>query len=36
MFKLRGDKEDLNDIYKLGLGHKRNQGMGNIEVVNGR
>ncbi len=36
MFKLIGDKEDLNDIYKLGLGHKRNQGMGNIEVLNGR
>lgn len=35
-FILRGDNEDLNDIYKLGLGFKRSQGFGNLEVVNGR
>ena len=35
-FILRGDNEDLNDIYKLGLGFKRGQGFGNLEVVNGR
>lgn len=36
MFRLKGDNEDLNDIYKLGLGFKRGQGFGNLEVVNGR
>lgn len=36
MFKLKGDKEDLNDIYKLGVGFKRGQGFGNIDVVNWR
>lgn len=36
IFKLKGDNEDLNDIYKLGLGFKRGQGFGNLEVVNGR
>ena len=36
IFKLIGDNEDLNDIYKLGLGFKRGQGFGNLEVVNWR
>lgn len=36
IFRLKGDNEDLNDIYKLGLGFKRGQGFGNLEVVNGR
>ncbi|WP_455539346.1 CRISPR-associated endoribonuclease Cas6 [Terrisporobacter sp.] len=36
VFRLKGDNEDLNDIYKLGLGFKRGQGFGNLEVVNGR
>lgn len=35
-FMLKGNNEDLNDIYKLGLSHKRGQGFGNLEVVNGR
>lgn len=35
-FMLRGDSEDLNDIYKLGIGFKRGQCFGNLEVVNGR
>ena len=35
-FRLKGNNEDLNDIYKLGLSHKRGQGFGNLEVVNGR
>lgn len=35
-FMLKGNNEDLNDIYKLGIGHKRGQGFGNLEVVNGR
>jgi len=35
-FILRADNEDLNDIYKLGLGFKRGQGFGNIDVINGR
>lgn len=32
-FKLSGDVEDLNDIYKLGVGFRRSQGFGNIKVV---
>ncbi|MPN29686.1 hypothetical protein SDC9_177139 [bioreactor metagenome] len=35
-FILRGDSEDLNDIYRLGIGFKRGQGFGNIEAVSGR
>ncbi|MCR8743765.1 CRISPR-associated endoribonuclease Cas6 [Romboutsia lituseburensis] len=35
-FILRGDSEDLNDIYRLGIGFKRGQGFGNIETVSGR
>lgn len=35
-FMLKGSNEDLNDIYKLGLSHKRGQGFGNLEAVNGR
>lgn len=33
IFKLEGDVEDLKDIYMLGIGFKRNQGMGMIEVI---
>lgn len=31
-FKLEGNKEDLQDIYQLGVGFKRNQGFGMVEV----
>lgn len=33
IFKLCGDVSDLQDIYKLGIGFRRNQGFGMIEVV---
>lgn len=33
IFKLIGDIEDLKDIYNLGLGFKRSQGFGMIEVL---
>ncbi|MCW6061850.1 CRISPR-associated endoribonuclease Cas6 [Clostridium sporogenes] len=33
MFKLEGNVKDLKDIYMLGLGFKRNQGFGMIEVI---
>lgn len=33
MFRLKGDKEDLNLIYQLGFGFKRNQGFGMLDVV---
>lgn len=33
IFKLCGDVQDLKDIYMLGLGFRRNQGFGMIEVV---
>lgn len=36
IFRLTGDNEDINDIYRLGLGFKRGQGFGNLEVVNWR
>ncbi len=32
-FKLCGDIEDLNDLYKLGCGFKRAQGFGYIDLV---
>lgn len=32
-FKLCGDIEDLNDLYKLGVGFKRGQGFGYIDLV---
>ena len=32
-FELIGDIEDLNDIYKLGIGFKRGQAFGNLDVV---
>lgn len=32
-FELKGDIEDLKDIYKLGIGFKTNQGFGMVEVV---
>lgn len=32
-FALNGDIEDLKDIYMLGLGFKRNQGFGMIEII---
>ena len=32
-FALIGDIEDLNDIYKLGIGFKRGQAFGNLDVV---
>ncbi|EPY2302650.1 MAG: CRISPR-associated endoribonuclease Cas6 [Clostridium sp.] len=33
IFKLEGNVKDLKDIYMLGLGFKRNQGFGMIEVI---
>lgn len=32
-FILEGDKKDLEDIYKLGAGYRRNQGFGMVEVI---
>lgn len=32
-FMLYGDSEDLRDLYMLGIGFKRNQGFGMIEVL---
>ena len=32
-FKLSGDIEDLNDLYKLGVGFKRAQGFGYIDLI---
>lgn len=32
-FKLTGDIEDLNDLYKLGIGFKRAQGFGYIDLM---
>ncbi len=32
-FTLQGNINDLNDLYKLGIGFKRGQGFGMIEVV---
>lgn len=33
IFKLTGDKEDLNLIYKMGLGFRRSSGCGCLEIV---
>lgn len=33
IFKLTGDKEDLNLIYKMGLGFRRSAGCGCLEIV---
>ncbi|OOM45183.1 CRISPR associated protein Cas6 [Clostridium beijerinckii] len=33
IFKLTGDKEDLNLIYKMGLGFRRSSGFGCLEIV---
>lgn len=33
IFKLSGDIEDLRDLYMLGLGFRRNEGLGMIEVL---
>ncbi|KYO67321.1 CRISPR-associated endoribonuclease Cas6 [Thermovenabulum gondwanense] len=33
LFKLEGDVSDLDDLYKLGIGFRRSQGFGMIEVV---
>lgn len=33
VFKLKGNIEDLEDLYKLGIGFRRSQGFGMIEVV---
>lgn len=35
-FVIRGHKEDLNDIYKLGIGFRRAQGFGNLELIEWR
>ncbi|GIM33281.1 CRISPR-associated endoribonuclease Cas6 [Paraclostridium bifermentans] len=32
-FKLFGDIEDLNDLYKIGVGFKRSQGFGYIDLI---
>ena len=33
VFKVKGDREDLNDLYKLGIGHRRSQGFGMIDIL---
>ncbi|KOC30899.1 CRISPR-associated endoribonuclease Cas6 [Clostridium botulinum] len=33
IFKLQGNVKDLNDIYMLGIGFKRGQGFGMIELI---
>lgn len=33
IFKLTGDKEDLRLLYELGIGYRRSQGFGNVEVI---
>lgn len=33
LFKLFGDKEDLNLLYQLGLGYRRNEGFGMVDIV---
>ncbi|HEX9062498.1 MAG TPA: CRISPR-associated endoribonuclease Cas6 [Clostridia bacterium] len=33
VFKLCGDERDLKDLYELGLGFRRNQGFGMMDVV---
>lgn len=33
VFKLKGNIGDLRDIYRLGIGFRRNQGFGMVEVV---
>lgn len=33
IFELEGDINDLNDLYKLGVGFKRSQGFGMLDVV---
>ncbi|WZL74330.1 CRISPR-associated endoribonuclease Cas6 [Clostridiaceae bacterium 35-E11] len=33
IFKLKGSNEDLKDLYMLGIGFKRNQGFGMVEVI---
>jgi CRISPR-associated endoribonuclease Cas6 len=33
IFKLSGDVEDLNYIYQGGIGYRRSQGFGMIDIV---
>lgn len=33
VFKLVGAREDLEELYKSGVGHRRSQGFGNIDLV---
>lgn len=33
IFKLAGDIEDLNDIYRLGIGYRRGQNAGMVEAI---
>jgi CRISPR-associated endoribonuclease Cas6 len=33
IFKLAGHVEDLNHIYKLGIGFRRNQGFGMVDII---
>lgn len=33
IFKLKGDKEDLNLLYQLGIGFRRNQGFGMVDIL---
>jgi len=34
-FKLKGNPQDLDAIYKMGIGNRRGQGFGMIDVVKG-
>jgi CRISPR-associated endoribonuclease Cas6 len=33
IFKLSGDAEDLNHIYQMGIGFRRNQGFGMVDII---
>jgi CRISPR-associated endoribonuclease Cas6 len=33
IFKLSGDAEDLNMLYKIGIGNRTGQGFGMLEIL---
>ncbi len=35
IFKLKGHPEDLQTIYQIGLGNRRNQGFGMVDIIGG-
>ncbi|PGA52060.1 CRISPR-associated endoribonuclease Cas6 [Bacillus pseudomycoides] len=34
-FELEGSVQDLQTLYQIGLGMRRSQGFGNIEIIKG-